>query len=238
MSDSVVPVAARRLWLALLLYAVALAAIALPLDLTDYRALFSERGPFEMLSLVLWVALALACAVQAAPLANTRGRGTNLVVMAVIALLLAMREADWHYKLAGGNVLRLKFYAHNPASFEVKLIAAVVVLIGLVVVLRGLWLGIGTLRHRASWREPWVWTLATGLVATVGSKLLDRSINLTREWFAISLPEQTGRLIGAWEEGFECALPLIFAMALWQWRRSVAAAVPLDARSSEIAALR
>lgn len=238
MSDSVVPAAARRLWLGLVLYAVVLAAIAWPLDLTDYRAMFSERGPFEMLSPVLWVALALACAVQAVPLANRRGRGTNLVVMAVIALLLAMREVDWHYKLAGGNVLRLKFYAQNTASFEVKLIAATVVLIGLVVVLRGLWLGVATLRHRASWREPWVWTLATGLLATVGSKLLDRSIGLVREWFALTLPEQTGRLIGAWEEGFECALPLIFGLALWQWRRSVTAAVPRDARSSEIAALR
>ena len=238
MSDPVVPVATRRLWLALIVYAVALAALAWPLDLTDYRAMFSERGPFELLSPVFWVAVALSCAVQAAPMANRRGRGTNLMVMAAIALLLAMREADWHYKLAGGNVLRLKFYAQNPASFEVKLVAATVVLIGLVVVLRGLWLGIATLRHRASWREPWVWTLATGLIATVGSKLLDRSIGLVREWFAITLPEHTGHLIGAWEEGFECALPLIFGMALWQWRRSVTAARPIDAAGSESVAWR
>ncbi|MGH8517066.1 MAG: hypothetical protein ACREUE_06360 [Panacagrimonas sp.] len=238
MSDSLVPVSTRRLWAALVLYALILSVIAWPLDLAGYRAVFSERGPFERLSPLFWLALALACLVQAAPLANGRGRGKNLVVTALIALLLAMREADWHYKLAGGNVLRLKFYAHNPASFEVKLIAAAVVLVGLVVVIRALWLGIATLRHRASWREPWVWTLATGLLATVGSKVLDRSIGLVREWFALTLPEQTGHLIGAWEEGFECVLPLIFGMALWQWRRSLAAAIALDARSSGLAIYR
>lgn len=238
MNELVVPVSTRRLCLALLLYAAALAAIAWPLDLTGYRAMFSESGPFERLSPVFWLALALACAVQAAPLANGRGRGKNLVMLAVIAALLAMREADWHYKLAGGNVLRLKFYAHNPASFEVKLIAFMVVLSGLIVVLRAAWLGVRTLRQRGSWREPWVWTLAIGLLATVGTKMLDRSIGLAREWFAVALPEQTGHLIGAWEEGFECALPLIFGLALWQWRRSVTAAIPLDARSPSVAAYR
>lgn len=216
-----VPVATRRLLALLLVYAAALAAIAWPLDLADYRAVFSEQGPFELMSPAFWVALALACAVQAAPLADGRGRGRNLVVLAVIALLLAMREADWHYELAGGNVLKLKFYANGPATLEVKLIAAVVVLIGLAVLLRGLWLGIQTLRRRAAWREPWTWTFAVGLAAMVATKVLDRSLNVLRESFALSLPEHTGHLIGAWEEGFECALPLIFGLALWQWRRAV-----------------
>lgn len=225
------PVATRRLLVLLLVYAAVLAAIAWPLDLADYRAVFSEQGLFELTSPVFWVALSLACAVQAAPLADGRGRGRNLVVAAVIALLLAMREADWHYKLAGGNVLKLKFYAHGSATLEVKLIAAAVVLVGLAVLLRGLWLGFQTLRHRAAWREPWTWTFAVGLVAMVGTKVLDRSLNVLRESFALALPERTGHLIGAWEEGFECALPLIFGLALWQWRRALNAATPVDVRS-------
>jgi cytochrome bd-type quinol oxidase subunit 2 len=238
MSALALPATPRRLLLALALYAVALAALAWPLDLADYRAVFSEQGPFERLSPVFWVGVALACAVQAAPLADGRGRGRNLVVLAGIALLLSLCEDEWHYALAGGNVLKLKFYSQNPASFEVKLIAAAVVLVGLVVVLRGLWLAVSTLRHRAAWRAPWVWTLAIGGIAMVLTKLLDRSIGLAREWFAITLPEQAGRLIGAWEEGFECALPLIFALALWQWRRGVNAATPIDARVSRWAAQR
>lgn len=215
------PVATRRLLGVLLAYAVALAALAWPLDLADYRAVFSEQGPFEWLSIMFWIGLALACAVQAAPLADGRGRGRNLVMLAVVALLLAMREADWHYKLAGGNVLRFKFYTQGSASFEVKLIAAVIVMVGLFVVLRALWLGFQVLRHRAAWREPWTWTLAVGLLAMAGTKLLDRSLNVLRESFGLSLPEQTGHLIGAWEEGFECALPLIFGLALWQWRKAL-----------------
>jgi hypothetical protein len=225
MNRSTPVVSARRLLLlALGVYALALAALAWPLDLAGYRALFSERGPFERLSPVLWGLLGLACAVQAALLANGRGRGRDLATMAVIAALLAMREADWHYQLAGGNVLRLRFYAHNDAAFEIKLVAAVVVLAALAVVLRAAWRGIPTLRRRASWREPWAWTLAIGLIATVATKILDRSIGLAREGFAVTLPERAGHLIGAWEEGFECVLPLIFGLALWQWRRAIAAA--------------
>lgn len=205
-------------WLlaALVLYAVALSLIATPLDLEQYRAVFSERGPFERLSPLFWLLLWLATWVAAWRL--PRATRWNLATVGCVALLFAMRELDWHYKLAGGNVLRIKFYQHNPASPEVKIIAAIVVLAGLAVLCRTLYLAFRHLRQRGSYSERWTWTMLVAVAVGLGTKMLDRTISLAGEWFGTRFAESTGQLIGAYEEGFECALPLIFALALVQYR--------------------
>lgn len=217
---------------ALALYAVLLTLIAAPLDLEQYRAVFSERGPFERLSPPFWLLLALAAFLAAWRL--PRASAWNLATVGGVAILFAMREMDWHYKLAGGNVLRIKFYQHNPASLEVKIIAAVIVLIGLVVLVRTLVLAFRHLRQRRAYSERWTWTLLVALAVGAGTKLLDRSISLAGDWFGTSFPEATGHLIGAYEEGFECALPLIFVVALVQYlliQPGLATAVPAKASS-------
>jgi hypothetical protein len=221
MSDLVVPRSTRCLFAVLLIYALALAAVAWPLDAGSYRALFEYDALFERLAPVLWLGLALACAVQAVPLADGRGRGRNLFVLALIAALLAMREADWLDRL--GSIGHLRWVA----------LAFV-----LAVTFRGLWLGLRTLRRRASWREAWVWTLASGVFVALALEAMRLWIGLAVDTYGVALPERTQRLAGAWQDGYACVVPLIFGLALWQWRRSIVAATPPDAEPSRIAALR
>jgi hypothetical protein len=222
MSDFVVPLSTRRLFAVLLIYGLALAAIAWPLDAVSYRAVFGDDdGLFERLAPLLWLSLALACAVQAVPMADGRGRGRNLFLMAVMAASMAMREADWLDELSSPGHLRWVALAFVLA-----------------IALRGLWLGLRTLRHRASWREAWVWTLASGVFVALALEAMDLWMGLALDTYRLALQEQTQHLFGAWQRGFTCAAPLIFSLALWQWRRSIVAATPLDDGSSRFATLR
>jgi len=204
-------------WLlaALMLYAVALTLIEMPLDLEHFRAVFSERGPFERLSPPFWLLLALTMLLAAWRL--PRVPALKLATVGLVPVLFAMREADWHYKLAGENVLKLKFYAHGIAPLHVKIVAGVIVVLGLAVLLRTLHLGYRHLRTANAYSQTWTWSLLIGVATLIGTKVLDRSINLAGEWFGLVWSESTGHLIGAYEEGFECALPLIFMVALVQY---------------------
>jgi len=204
-------------WLlaALVLYGVALTLIEIPLDLEQFRAVFSERGPFERLSPPFWLLLALTMFL--ADWRLPRASALKLATVGCVPVLFAMREADWHYKLAGENVLKLKFYVHGVAAPHVKIVAGIVVVLGLVVLLRSLYLGYRHLRTPGAFAQTWTWSLLIGMATLIGTKVLDRSINLAGEWFGIVWSESTGHLIGAYEEGFECALPLIFMVALVQY---------------------
>lgn len=203
------------LLMALALYGMALAWIQAPLDLAQYRALFSEKGPFERLSPPFWLLLAITGFLAAWRL--PKPASWNLAMVSCVPVLFAMREADWHYKLVGENVLRVKFYVHGVAATHVKLIAGVVVALGLAVLIRTLMLGVRHLRSRGAFSQTWTWSLLIGFTALIGTKVLDRSINLAAEWFGWRFDESVGHLIGAFEEGYECALPLIFLVALVQY---------------------
>lgn len=199
----------------LALYGVALALMQAPLDLEQYRAVFSEKGPFERLSPPFWLLLALTGFAAAWRLPRPASR--NLAIVSCVPVLFAMREADWHYKLVGENVLRVKFYAHGVAATHVKLVAGVVVILGLAVLIRTLHLGVRHLRTRGAFSQTWTWTLLIGFATLIGTKVLDRSISLAAEWFGWKFSESIGHVIGALEEGYECALPLVFLVALVQY---------------------
>ncbi len=92
MKASTAAVLRNQGWLiaALALYAVALTLISLPLDLEQYRAVFSEKGPFERLSPPFWLLLALTAFLAAWRLPRPTGR--NLMTVGGVAILFAMRE--------------------------------------------------------------------------------------------------------------------------------------------------
>lgn len=221
MSDFVVPRPTRRLFAVLLIYGLALVAMAWPMDAATYRAVLSEGGLLDRLAPLLWLGLSLACAVQAAPLADGRGRGRNLVVLAAIAALIAMREADWLDSLSSFGRLRW-----------------VAIAFLLAIVFTGLRLVTRPLRHRASWRLIWVWTMACGVFLALALEALDLWMDVALDTYRLALPAEAQRLVGAWQQGLSCAVPLIFCLALWQWRRGIAAATPLDDGPSRYAALR
>lgn len=220
-------------WLlaALLVYAVCLTAITWPLELSEFRRIFSEKGPLERASEPLWLLLAAAC------FCSFRcGKGVG--VMGLVAVLCALREADWHYKFTGGSMIKLSWYAKSAAPLEQKIAAGIVALIALAILVWALVFALRAVRRPAVWRRAWMQSAAIGLGVLVGSKLLDRSISMIEDATGYLIGGLPGRMIGAYEEGFEFALPLIFGFALWQYRLRVLAQQPLVERDVAVEGVR
>jgi hypothetical protein len=80
-------------------------------------------------------------------------------------------------------------------------------------------------RHaRSTWRamrraEPGAITLTILLGTLVLSKVVDRSQNVLLESYGVIFAEPVVALRMTLEEGLELTLPLLVALALWQFRR-------------------
>lgn len=212
--------APRRLALALLLYLALLTVVVALLDRAQFNAIFSEGGPVESLTTPLWLMLAAWCLDPLHP----RRRGVT--VCGLLALLLAMREADWqHNEQANMSVLKLKFYAQAAVPLVDRIIAGALTLAALALLIYALVLGLRHLRQagRALLQPAWAAVFALGLFVLGLSKGLDRLINGIVELSGNRIGGVAGRLIGGWEEGLELALPLIFSLSLLLYRRLSAA---------------
>lgn len=203
----------RQLGAALGLYGLVLTALALVLTPQQAHAVFSEQGPFELLSVPLWVMLAAWCFDLARPI--PRGQG----VCGLLAVFAAAREADWHKAFTVDSIFKSNYYFDTPAPLAEKLPAAIVAACAFALIIHALVLGLRFLRQRQAWQQAWMGTVVLGVAGLVGVKVLDRMISLAQDWFGFHIAGLAGRLIGAWEEGFEMALPIVFGLALMQYRR-------------------
>lgn len=204
----------RRLLAALLVYALCLTALTVTLDKAGFRQIFSESGIVERLSEPAWLLLALACLLSVRPSNKAVG------VMGLVALFCAMREADWHYEFTGTSMLKLSYYSRHAAPLSEKIPAGAVALLALIILCTALYLAVRTLRRPGALSQVWLQTMLIGAGVGVGTKLLDRMINLIYDGSGYRIGGVPGRMIGGFEEGFEFALPLIFGLALWQYRRA------------------
>jgi hypothetical protein len=201
------------IWLVMLVTLVLVITwIVLPYE--TIAVLMAETGPIE--GLTPWIYLALAAAVLVArPL---RVPASSAVAMAVVACAAAAREWDLHKEWTGASVLKVSFYfSEIPWPHRLAAAAVVAPLIwGAVLLLR---------RHvRSTWRamrraEPWAITLTILLGTIVVSKLIDRSQNVLLESYGLIFAEPVVALRMTLEEGLELTLPLLVALALWQFRR-------------------
>lgn len=175
-------------------------------------SLMREEGPVETTTSVLFFLLALGL-YWLRPEQDDR---RSWLSMAILCAAAGAREMDWHKAWTGKSVLKVSFYL-GPAPLNQKLVAlAAVVLVAACAIYllrrhaRRLWRGMRV-------REPVAVTVATLLVTAVITKLLDRSINLAKDYAIVAMPPIRA-LVSALEESMEVGLPLMVALALWQYR--------------------
>jgi hypothetical protein len=210
----------RMLLLGLLTWGVMLTLLVCMLDRHGFHRIFSEGGPVEAITTPLWVMLAAWCLRTAWP------PNRELWTCGLIALLLAMREADWqHDPVVNMSRLKFKYYAQPLIPLQDKIFVAICTLAALAIITYGLILAVRHLLKVRSdaLRPQWAKVFLVGLIVLAGVKLLDRMINGVVDLTGHRISGLAGRLIGGYEEGFELALPLIFALSLYCYLRQVAA---------------
>ncbi|MEF7612829.1 hypothetical protein V4F39_02830 [Aquincola sp. MAHUQ-54] len=197
------------------LFAVVLSLLlwlALPRD--TVIDLIHEGGPIENLTVLLYVLAVAALWWVGGPADERLGR----IGVGVMLLAFAARELDLHKALTGTSVLKVSFYLRD-APLHQKLIALPIVL---AIAAAGLWLLVRFAKpvwQQLRLRRPLAVTVAAFIVTLVATKIIDRSFAILAEDFGIVMSASVDTVLSALEEIGECALPVIAAVGVWQYRR-------------------
>lgn len=198
-----------RFALALVIYVLALAVSPLVLPEADFRWTFSEVGPFEQLSIAAWLFTALLVIVRIRPL------GARAWAFALLCVVFAAREADWHKAFTAASILKSNYYRHVAAPLSEKIMAgtvalaviALIIYVGLVIA--------NFLLRQGGWRSrSGIW-LILGTVLVLLGKVLDRAPAVLFEEYGVVLSPLVDLYATAFEEGLEMIHPLILAWSVW-----------------------
>lgn len=219
-SPPAVPTAAlhavlRAPWLSLplpLLAALAATILWWLLPPEQVMVVLREGGPIEGLTEKMY--LLLAAALWFSP--RQPGEWKATLALSILLAAAGAREMDWHKTFTGFSVLKVSFYLHDR-PLVTKLIAFSIVgtvIASAIYLLRRYALA---LWHRF-WRlEPAAWSIAIFFATMAITKVLDRSINILDQDFGIPSSASVLALVSALEETVEMALPMIAALARWQY---------------------
>ena len=202
--------AARVALVIVLIYVVYLLLLALSLPRDIFRPLFSEQGAFEQMCVLLWFALGVMLALH-------HLRSPRVLALAVLALLFAAREADLHKAFTTMSLTKIKFYLSADVPLMEKLLGGLVLLGTVALILYAARLFYRFVL-RGGLRTPVGQVLLLPVLMLPASKLVDRFASQLYELFGIRLPETTGQIVAAFEEGMEMAMPVLFIVALLLYR--------------------
>lgn len=195
--------------IAIALYILLLALLPLLLPSADFRFTFSEEGPFEQMSIVAWIFTALIIVVRIRPL------GPRAWAFALLCMIFAAREADWHKAFTADSMLKTNYYKHAIAPFGEKLAAGTVALAAIALLLYVGFVVARFLLRDGGWRSrAGVW-LIIGTALVVLGKILDRAPAVLAEDYGIVLSSIVDLYAAAFEEGLEVIHPLILAWSVW-----------------------
>ncbi|MFN2355854.1 MAG: hypothetical protein ABR512_15205 [Desulfopila sp.] len=170
-----------------------------------------ENGPIEIISAVLYFLFILLIVYF-----NATGFLSTSIVPGVFALLLALRELDFHARFTTMGMFKIKFYLSPEVPFEEKII---VVLFNIAVISYGIAylkkVTPGFLRALSA-RKIYAFSIICGLVCMVVSKLLDGNSEVFE--FLLGMEEgDLGFYCVILEECLEMFIPIFFIRALIQY---------------------
>lgn len=173
----------------------------------EFLAVFSEKGPFEQLSIVSWLFAAIIIIARIRPL------GIRAWAFALLFVLFAAREADWNRIFTADSILKIKYYTHSIASIGEKMITGPIAIVAIGLIIYAGFVILRFLFWQGGWRSRAGFWLLLGAVLVVAGKVLDRApLVLSRDYgiriFAF-------RYTTAFEEGLEMIHPLILAWSIW-----------------------
>ncbi|TVQ97332.1 MAG: hypothetical protein EA399_13770 [Desulfovibrionales bacterium] len=190
--------------------------------------IFSESGPFEMLSFILWFVLATTV------LLVVRPRSPATLALAVLATVAGLRELGVNSLLTTESITRISYYL-NPDIFWLERLAVVgfIACLGLaaiaILVIFGRWLIAG---NGAGHPTGQIILLAVVLVPV--TKVLDRLPAYLRGFLGIEPSLTTVSLLTALEEGLEMILPILFLQALFLLPKALPGGQEMDGRLHRI----
>jgi len=198
-----------RLALALMGYIAVLAVFPLVLPEAQFRWTFSEAGPFERFAIAAWLFAAVVV------LARIRPLGARAWAFAILCVLFAAREADWHKAFTADSILKSNYYRHTVAPLSEKIVAGIVAVAAIALIIYVGLLIARFLLRQGGWRSrAGVWLILATVLVLAG-KVLDRAPAVLFEEYGIALSPLVGHYSAAFEEGMEAIHALLLAWSVW-----------------------
>ncbi len=192
--------------------ALIVAATLMVLPRETAASIVRESGPIETASwLGYLVAAALAILVGA-----SSARRRDGVIGALILLVLAARELDFHARFTTGGVLRLRFWTGSEPAISEKFIAGLILT---AIALATIWFvsrNFHRFKNAIAAREAWALSLAAAIVMLPGVKVIDRAVSLVKAWITEDVSDNLVVMSRTLEETLELAIPALLIAALVQ----------------------
>ncbi len=193
----------RRIHLAILIYFAGLLLLALALPAHLMKPVFGETGPFELGSIVFWLAMTVA-------VIKTRKhwKPGTWISLAALSLIAAMREADFQKAFTTEGFMKTNYYTNPAIPLPEKMLAGAVFLSILLVAASALYRGARFL-YRDRLRTFGSLMLAEIFVLLFITKVCDRLPAIVKKDYDYVPGETLGRILTAVEEGGEMMIPLL-----------------------------
>ena len=173
-----------------------------------HKYIFSEQGPYESLSPLLWLLLAIFS------LCHSYFRISTRLVMASAAVLFALREWDLHKALFGTSFIKSRYYFNPEIPVMHKIGGALILAFILYLAIYLLVQYFKALKVQIKEPSRAFRYMNLALVLLVISKVLDRMSSQMVELFHVRLSAQTELIIWVLEESTEMLLPTMFLVAI------------------------
>lgn len=197
----------------LLLFSFLLFVVVYALDPVVTQRLTAETGLFELLSPPLWVGLAILCLVKLG--GNNRwGLGS-----ALLALIFAAREADWHKAFTADSIFKHAFYRSTEISPAQKFWGGLAAAISVLILLGMLIACVRYVLKTKAWRRAWGRLTLLSIALMVFAKVCDRLESTIKIDYGILMSARKSAIFHMHEEGIEMLLPILFAVALLMWKK-------------------
>lgn len=192
-----------------LAYLALLAAVPLIMSASEINLIFSEDGPFEMVSPYIWLFTAVLVWLRMRPLS------ARTVFFFCTFVIFAAREADLHKRFTVDGMLKIGYYKNALVPLDEKIIAGAVAAAIILVVLCT---GVSLLRFlfvQHGWRTRAGFFLCVAVLLMVVTKVIDRAPNIFEVEYGVDVAPLLRHIALVLEEGLEMVVPLIFGWSVW-----------------------
>ena len=176
-------------------------ATVLPLDQAKY--IFSENGPYEILSVFFWIALFVLILIS-----KKYYDFKSWISFLVISLFAASREADLQKEFSTDGFIKFNYYTNPEILIGEKILFGFILFLILLVILNATYLGLAYVFKNKLNTERSVITIQLFFLLII-TKVFDRLNNTLKNDFDFHLSDSIAIVVHAFEESGEMLIPIL-----------------------------
>jgi len=176
--------------------------------------IIGEDGPIESASVFFYFLGAVVSWI----LAKKKFLGCSYSAGFILSLF-ALRELDFHVRFTTMGIFKTRYFLSPDVPWSEKVIVTAILLSILLLLLKFITANWRIFITAIRDRKPYAISLLSGILLLPISKLLDSSPRIIMQNVGLKLHAKVVFVCSYFEETLELAIPILFLIALLQWRK-------------------